>query len=857
MKLLSMLLLFILLTPVNYNIHAEGNSSYENACRYNVGGYIYVHIEGGPYERGYQHGYLLYSEIIDMMYRWSNIIHNCPIIIKYLPIDTNSSRYDKLSYAWWNSCKKDAMKIFWNSYPEEYKMEIKGIADGVNARGAKFYGKEVSYEDILTLNEMYELMSILTNPQKGLHVIDDIYHGLSSVFPVLKGKENEFYFTFTPAHHCNGFAAVGNATKDGDVVISDAVWCGGWWYTYYIAQRWNVLLDIQPSNGHRIIIATSPGYIWSDEDYWQNDAGLAMIETTFIQGPWKLKGIPLSIRARMAMQYGNSIDDVVNYMLKGNTGVMDSQWLIADSRAKEIALLEFGLYQYAVERTKNGFLWSANNPFNFNVRREILSYESLKAPIFRLAHILLNATGYQYYTYFYTPSDRDIKFRELGEKYYGSIDVDTVKKIMSTPPISDFTTDIKITSGNLMSKNSFWVFFGNPNYVWNTTGLEKLRGVRDVPPAGWSKIVAVPGRREINYVKGNAGHGMDAEPFWQYKFGSKNYEHAMLDVGKHLYAAINDSIYAFDDNGSVLWSVEVDDGINEIKALGNEVIVLGENGSYGVYNGSVKWEADKANDVYVYNGKIYFARDSGIYEGDKKIINESADKIYYNGRLYLIKNSTIECYNKGKVAWSYTTNLPFTGMEYFKGKVFASSMNGNVYCFSSSGRLEWHFSAGWGILNPPVVRDKIYFASMDGNVYAIDYNGNLSWVFSTNASIYDRIAVYGDYIFAGSDDGRFYAINKSNGNVVWSYTPYYEIEGLYNYITTPIRSNAVAMNGKVFFSSGGSIFGLDAGTFEVAATNKVNKNGDIMITGGIVGFVILLLCLYGAYKYMKNAKGKE
>ena len=89
---------------------------------------------------------------------------------------------------------------------------------------------------------------------------------------------------------------------------------------------------------------------------------------------------------------------------------MNAQWLIADAKEKEIALFEFGLYHYNLVRTKNGFLWSANNPFDFRVRRDILGYEVLKAPIFRLAHLLLKATGYQYNTLFYTPSVIQHKF---------------------------------------------------------------------------------------------------------------------------------------------------------------------------------------------------------------------------------------------------------------------------------------------------------------------------------------------------------------------------------------------------------------------------------------------------------------
>ena len=35
----------------------------EKGFRYEKNGWIYVHIEGQPYERGFQHGYLLAKEI--------------------------------------------------------------------------------------------------------------------------------------------------------------------------------------------------------------------------------------------------------------------------------------------------------------------------------------------------------------------------------------------------------------------------------------------------------------------------------------------------------------------------------------------------------------------------------------------------------------------------------------------------------------------------------------------------------------------------------------------------------------------------------------------------------------------------
>ncbi len=842
MKLLSLMLILAFISPLNYAIDVENNSTYENACRYNINGLIYVHIEGEPYERGYQHGYLLYAEIADMIYRWSNIIHNCPVIIKYLPIDQNSTKYEELSKRWWDECKKLSMKIFWPYYPDEYRKEIKGIADGARARGVEIYGEPITYEDVLTLNEMYELMSILVNPTKSFHMLKDVFHSLASVFPSLDGKEIEFAAAFYPVHHCNGFAAVGNATTDEKIVISDAVWCGGWWYSYYIAQRWNVILDIEPSDGHRLIIATSPGYIWSDEDYWQNDVGLAMIETTFIQGVYKLKGLPLAIRARMAIQYGDTIDDVIRYLLTENTGVMNAQWLIADAEANEIALLEFGLYHYNVIRKNNGFLWSANNPFDFWVRRDILGYEILKAPIFRLAHLLLNTSGYQYYTLFYTPSERDIKFEELGKEYYGKIDAEVVKKIMTTPPITDFTTDCKITDGNMIFNNTLWAFWGNPTYVWNTSSLSKLKGVRDVPPAGWVKIYGVPYDFKPDYEKGNMGRGRDARLLWSYEIGGMNHQHAtMFSDGENAYALYNSTIYAMDVNGSILWQKNFNEKIEDVY-VGDKIYVATVAASYAFSkDGKQVWNGRGGNVIAGNDGKVYVADENSVY-GEKRIFPRSVDDIFCHNGLYIVeKNRLIG------PKWNFTAGGKIMDVDFGRD-VYVGSADGCLYCIDD-GSLKWKFTAGWCISDVESDDGRIYASSYDGNVYCLDEEGNKIWTFSSNGSIND-IEEYGSMIYASSTDGRLYAINRSSGEAEFSFAPAHEIEGLYNYITTPL-SSIVALSGKIFVSAAGSIYCLDAETFE----KEEERNGGIAGGPFVLGLAVLIfLLLIFAVVYMKYRK---
>ncbi len=44
----------------------------------------------------------------------------------------------------------------------------------------------------------------------------------------------------------------------------------------------NVVIDIQPDKGHRILMQTMPGWIHSGSDFFITDAGLVGTETTIV-----------------------------------------------------------------------------------------------------------------------------------------------------------------------------------------------------------------------------------------------------------------------------------------------------------------------------------------------------------------------------------------------------------------------------------------------------------------------------------------------------------------------------------------------------------------------------------------------
>ena len=127
----KVLAVFLLLMLVNINAYNVAESSqntqdsstdinyYEKGYRYNIQGWVYIHIEGEPYERGYQYGYLASAEIIDMINVWSEWGSKSLKLFSLLKFKSPED--------YWEKCKSKVMRSFEGYYPKEYKEEIRGI----------------------------------------------------------------------------------------------------------------------------------------------------------------------------------------------------------------------------------------------------------------------------------------------------------------------------------------------------------------------------------------------------------------------------------------------------------------------------------------------------------------------------------------------------------------------------------------------------------------------------------------------------------------------------------------------------------------------------------------------------------
>ncbi len=299
---------------------AEEVVRYEKGYRFDKNGWIYIHIEGSPFERGFQHGYLAAPEIKEILKS-----------LKYLTyFDTGKK---------WPFFVEAAVGLWLKYVDAELLEEMKGIAAGATKAGVA-----VSWEEILAWN--------------GYEELTDYW------WP--NAKEKYRYAPSFPAQkdHCSAFMAVGSATKGGRVVMAHNSWNNFEW-----GQFANLILDIVPAEGQRMFMQSEPGYIDSFADFFLTGAGLMGTETTI--GGFSLydeNEAPEFLRVRRAMQYAENLDQFVAMMKKKNNGGYANSWLLADCETKEIMRFELGLKFYNVERKKDGYFIGFNAPLDPRIR---------------------------------------------------------------------------------------------------------------------------------------------------------------------------------------------------------------------------------------------------------------------------------------------------------------------------------------------------------------------------------------------------------------------------------------------------------------------------------------------------------
>lgn len=336
----------------------------KNGTSVDMNGWKYICIKGRPRERGYAYGYLCASEFKEIQR-----------MLKFYIPETYGKEWSELI----RLIHDDFYVLTKNEYPEFFD-EMQGIADGCNANGCK-----TDIDEIIAWNFYLS-----------------ISYWLPSVDPTKKVVAKD---------RCSAFMAIGDYTKDGKIVVAHNSFS-----EYIDGQYANVVLDIQPpkGKGHRMIMQTSPCWIWSGTDFFVTSKGIIGTETTIggFQVYEKKNNVPACYRIREAMQYGNSLDDYVDILLDGNSGDYANSWLFGDTRKNEIMRLELGLKYHSVKRTKNGYFIGFNAAYDPKIR-------NLECKDSGFSDIRRHQGA------------RNVRLTELMDKYKGKLDIEAAKIIIA------------------------------------------------------------------------------------------------------------------------------------------------------------------------------------------------------------------------------------------------------------------------------------------------------------------------------------------------------------------------------------------------------------------------------------------
>lgn len=289
----------------------EQQALLKGGSRHDRDGWVYLHVEGGARARGFQHGYLLAPEI-------------------RRGIKGIRTGWEHKTGTPWERLLTKASVFFLPGVDPECLSELKGMAEGLGAAGVATSALELAvYNGSTELSEYW--------------------------WPQELNRIRSEKTVNHPRESCSAFIAVGSYTRDGRIVMGHNQMCG------YQDPLGNLVLDILPDRGHRILMQGVAGWIHSGADFFVTDAGIVGCETTIGDfQPYEPGGIPEFVRMRRATQDASSLDAWCAIMKKGNNGGYANAWLLGDIRSNEIVRLELGLRYVGFERTRDGFFTGSN-----------------------------------------------------------------------------------------------------------------------------------------------------------------------------------------------------------------------------------------------------------------------------------------------------------------------------------------------------------------------------------------------------------------------------------------------------------------------------------------------------------------
>ena len=177
--------------------------------------------------------------------------------------------------------------------------------------------------------------------------------------------------------------------------------------------------------------------------------------------------------------------------------------------------------------------------------------------------------------------------------------------------------------------------------------------------------------------------------------------------------------------------------------------------------------------------------------------------------------------------------------------IYAPNADGHLYVLDTNGKLIWRFKTGKANWSKPVSDGtNLYLGSMDHFIYALklrysqneisaDETGKRLavqkplWKTDLETAIFAEPLLSNEQtLYAGTLGGELFALDTSNGKILWSYSTEGKLKGIWS---SPVLIGDVL----VFGDSQGKLYALDAKTGAEKWKNPVEA-GNAIIGGGAI-----------------------
>lgn len=308
---------------------------------------------------------------------------------------------------------------------------------------------------------------------------------------------------------------------------------------------------------------------------------------------------------------------------------------------------------------------------------------------------------------------------------------------------------------------------------------------------------------------------------WKFKTNGRIYSSPIIKDNVSFIGSNDNNFYAIDiRTGKELWRFETNGPVNSTAAIydNKAFFTCGDGYFYAVniLDGKLIWKfktnGESTKDIWdyylsspvVYKDKVFFGSgDTNIYALDAQngsllwsyktsgIVHASPaindDTLYcgsYDGNMYAINAIT------GLLKWKFKT----VGDEWFpqgdiqgsptiaNGMVYFGSRDFNVYALNEkTGTGMWNFKVpGSWVSSTPSTKEvngnkMLYFGTSDlHNFSAVsalmgEQNSELKWSISIPFNVFGGTTLVNDIGYFGGFDGRLYAVDLSNRQVLWTY----------------------------------------------------------------------------------------